>query len=161
MVPVLMGLFGISEVLLNVEKTVITNVYQTTIGRLLPTLKDWKQSIGAILRGTLIGFFIGILPGGTAVVSSFAAYILEKRLSPYPEKFGTGIIEGVAALESANNSASQGSFIPLLTLGIPSNVVMAVLLGALLINGLTPGPLLMKKHPDLFWGVIGSMYIGN
>ena len=161
LVPVLMGLFGISEVLLNVEKTVKANVYQTTIGRLLPTLKDWQQSINAIFRGTFIGFFIGILPGGTAVVSSFAAYILEKRLSPYPDKFGTGIIEGVAAPESANNSASQGSFIPLLTLGIPSNVVMAVLLGALLIHGLTPGPLLMKKHPDLFWGVIGSMYVGN
>jgi len=161
LVPVLMGLFGIAEVLLNVEQKVKAEVYKTSIGRLLPTLEDWKRSIKAIFRGTLIGFFIGILPGGTAVVSSFAAYILEKKLSKYPEKFGTGVIEGVAAPEAANNSASQGSFIPLLTLGIPSNVVMAVLLGALLIHGVTPGPLLIKKHPDIFWGVIGSMYVGN
>jgi len=161
LVPVLMGLFGIAEVLLNVEKVVKADVYKTTIGRLLPTLEDWKRSIKAIFRGTFIGFFIGILPGGTAVVSSFAAYIVEKKLSRYPERFGTGVIEAVAAPESANNAASQGSFIPLLTLGIPSNVVMAVLLGALLIQGLTPGPLLIKKHPELFWGVIGSMYLGN
>jgi putative tricarboxylic transport membrane protein len=161
LVPVLMGLFGIAEVLLNVEKVVKADVYQTTIGRLLPTLEDWKRSIRAIFRGTFIGFFIGILPGGTAVVSSFAAYIVEKKFSKHPEKFGTGMIEGVAAPESANNSASQGSFIPLLTLGIPSNVVMAVLLGALLIQGVTPGPLLIKKYPELFWGVIGSMYLGN
>jgi putative tricarboxylic transport membrane protein len=161
LVPVLMGLFGIAEVLVNVEQVVKAEVYKTTIGRLLPTLEDWKKSIKAIFRGTLIGFFIGILPGGTAVVSSFAAYIVEKKLSTYPERFGTGMIEAVAAPEAANNSASQGSFIPLLTLGIPSNVVMAVLLGALLIHGLTPGPLLIKKHPDIFWGVIGSMYLGN
>jgi putative tricarboxylic transport membrane protein len=161
LVPVLMGLFGISEVLLTVEQSAKVDVYKTRIGKLLPTLEDWGKSIKAILRGTFIGFFIGILPGGTAVVSSFSAYIVEKKLSKYPEKFGTGMIEGVAAPEAANNSASQGSFIPLLTLGIPSNVVMAVLLGALLIQGVTPGPLLIKKHPDIFWGVIGSMYVGN
>jgi putative tricarboxylic transport membrane protein len=161
LVPVLMGLFGISEVLLTVEQAAKVDVYKTRIGKLLPTLEDWGKSIKAILRGTIIGFFIGILPGGTAVVSSFSAYIVEKKLSRYPEKFGTGVIEGVAAPEAANNSASQGSFIPLLTLGIPSNVVMAVLLGALLIQGVTPGPLLIKKHPDIFWGVIGSMYVGN
>ena len=161
LVPVLMGLFGISEVLLTVEQATQVDVYKTRIGKLLPTLEDWGKSIKPILRGTFIGFFIGILPGGTAVVSSFSAYIVEKKLSKHPEKFGTGMIEGVAAPEAANNSASQGSFIPLLTLGIPSNVVMAVLLGALLIQGVTPGPLLIKKYPDLFWGVIGSMYIGN
>jgi putative tricarboxylic transport membrane protein len=161
LVPVLMGLFGISEVLLTVEQSAKVDVYKTRIGKLLPTLEDWGKSVKAILRGTFIGFFIGILPGGTAVVSSFSAYIVEKKLSKYPEKFGTGMIEGVAAPEAANNSASQGSFIPLLTLGIPSNVVMAVLLGALLIQGVTPGPLLIKKHPDIFWGVIGSMYVGN
>jgi len=161
LVPVLMGLFGISEVLLTVEQATQVDVYKTRIGKLLPTLEDWGKSIKPILRGTFIGFFIGILPGGTAVVSSFSAYIVEKKLSKYPEKFGTGMIEGVAAPEAANNSASQGSFIPLLTLGIPSNVVMAVLLGALLIQGVTPGPLLIKKYPDIFWGVIGSMYIGN
>lgn len=161
LVPVLMGLYGISEILVNIELTIKTDIYKTTISSLLPTLEDWKKSIGSILRGTFIGFFIGILPGGTAVVSSFAAYIVEKKVSKYPEKFGTGMIEGVAAPESANNSASQGSFIPLLTLGIPSNVVMAVLLGALLIQGITPGPLLIKKYPEIFWGVIGSMYVGN
>ena len=161
LVPVLMGLFGISEVLLTVEQATHSDVYKTRIGSLLPTWEDWGKSIKAMLRGTFIGFFIGILPGGTAVVSSFSAYIVEKKLSKYPERFGTGVIEGVAAPEAANNSASQGSFIPLLTLGIPSNVVMAVLLGALLIQGVTPGPLLIKKYPDLFWGVIGSMYIGN
>jgi len=161
LVPVLMGLFGISEVLLTLEQSAKVDVYKTRIGKLLPTLEDWGKSIKAILRGTFIGFFIGILPGGTAVVSSFSAYIVEKKLSKYPEKFGTGMIEGVAAPEAANNSASQGSFIPLLTLGIPSNVVMAVLLGALLIQGVTPGPLLIKKYPEIFWGVIGSMYIGN
>jgi putative tricarboxylic transport membrane protein len=161
LVPVLMGLFGISEVLLTVEQATQVDVYKTRIGKLLPTLEDWGKSIKPILRGTFIGFFIGILPGGTAVVSSFSAYIVEKKLSKYPEKFGTGMIEGVAAPEAANNSASQGSFIPLLTLGIPSNVVMAVLLGALLIQGVTPGPLLIKKYPEIFWGVIGSMYVGN
>jgi len=161
LVPVLMGLFGISEVLVNVEQALKAEVYKTIIGRLLPTWEDWKKSIKAIFRGTFIGFFIGILPGGTAVVSSFASYIVEKKLSKYPERFGTGVIEGVAAPESANNSASQGSFIPLLTLGIPSNVVMAVLLGALLIYGVTPGPLLIKKYPDIFWGVVASMYLGN
>jgi putative tricarboxylic transport membrane protein len=161
LVPVLMGLFGISEVLLTVEQSTRVDVYKTRIGKLLPTLEDWRKSIKAMLRGTFIGFFIGILPGGTAVVSSFSAYIVEKKLSKYPEKFGTGMIEGVAAPEAANNSASQGSFIPLLTLGIPSNVVMAVLLGALLIQGVTPGPLLIKKYPEIFWGVIGSMYMGN
>lgn len=161
LVPVLMGLYGVSEILVNLELTVKTDIYNATISSLFPTLEDWRKSIGAILRGTFIGFFIGILPGGTAVVSSFAAYIVEKKISKYPEKFGTGVIEGVAAPESANNSASQGSFIPLLTLGIPSNVVMAVLLGALLIQGITPGPLLIKKYPEIFWGVIGSMYVGN
>ena len=161
LVPVLMGLFGISEVLLTVEQSTQVDVYKTRIGKLLPTLEDWGKSIKPILRGTFIGFFIGILPGGTAVVSSFSAYIVEKKLSKHPEKFGTGMIEGVAAPEAANNSASQGSFIPLLTLGIPSNVVMAVLLGALLIQGVTPGPLLIKKYPEIFWGVVGSMYIGN
>jgi putative tricarboxylic transport membrane protein len=115
----------------------------------------------AILRGTLIGFFLGILPGGGAVLASFVSYGIEKRFSKYPEKFGTGVIEGVAAPESANNAAAQASFIPLLSLGIPPNVVMAVLFGGLLIHGIQPGPLLIQKHPDLFWGVVMSMYVGN
>jgi len=128
---------------------------------LLPNLKDWVDSWGAILRGTILGFFLGILPGGGAVVASFVSYAVEKRVSKHPEKFGTGVIEGVAGPESANNSATSGAFIPLFTLGIPSNAVMALLLGALMIHGLQPGPLLIKEHPDIFWGTVASMYIGN
>jgi len=161
LVQIAMGTFGISEILFNVEKTFKTEVFETSIKGLFPTLQDWKKSIGAILRGTGIGFCLGILPGGGAVIGSFASYAIEKRLSKTPEKFGTGVIEGVASPEAANNAAAQGAFIPMLTLGIPSNVVMALLLGSLMIHGITPGPLLMIGHPDLFWGFITSMYIGN
>ncbi len=162
LVPVVMGLFGISEVLLNIEASISSRqVLSAKIKGLFPNLQDWKDSIGAILRGTVIGFFLGILPGGGALVASFAAYAVEKKVSKNPEKFGTGAIEGVAAPESANNAAAQTAFIPLLTLGIPSNVVMALLLGALLIHRIKVGPLLILEHPDLFWGVVTSMYIGN
>jgi len=147
--------------LLNIETKIAREIFKTRVKGLLPTTKDWIQSKGAILRGTLIGYFLGILPGGGAVLSSFVAYAVEKRVSRYPEKFGTGVIEGVAAPESANNSAAQSAFIPLLTLGIPSNSVMAMLLGALIIHNVTPGPLLLTQHPQVFWGVIASMYIGN
>jgi len=161
LIPVLMGLFGISEVFVNIEESMKADVYKTSLSHLLPSLRDWKDSILAILRGSFLGFFLGILPGGGSVIGSFASYAMEKRISKNPEKFGKGAIEGVAGPESANNSAAQGAFIPLLCLGIPSNVVMAILLGALLIQGVKPGPLLMKDNPNLFWGVIGSMYIGN
>ncbi|HTU02153.1 MAG TPA: tripartite tricarboxylate transporter permease [Candidatus Sulfotelmatobacter sp.] len=161
LVPVVMGLFGISEMMLNIEQKIDRDIFKTRVKGLLPTFEDWMQAKWAILRGTVIGFFLGILPGGGAVLSSFVAYAVEKRCSKYPERFGTGMIEGVAAPESANNSAAQGSFIPLLTLGIPSNVVMAMLLGALVIHGVTPGPLLLRQHPEIFWGVTASMYIGN
>ena len=162
LVPVIMGLFGISEVLFNIdEQATEREVFKTRISNLLPTREDWRVSFFPMIRGSLIGFFLGILPGGGAVIASFGAYALEKRISKHPEKFGTGAIEGVASPESANNAASQGAFIPLLTLGIPANVVMAILLGALLIHGIKPGPLLMKQHGDVFWGVIGSMYLGN
>jgi putative tricarboxylic transport membrane protein len=161
LVPLVMGLFGISEVLLNIETKIKREIFTTKVKGLLPSRKDWAQAIGAIFRGTFIGFFLGILPGGGAVISSFAAYAIEKRVSKQPERFGQGAIEGVAAPESANNSAAQTAFIPLLTLGIPSNVVMALLLGALIIHGLTPGPLLLAQHPELFWGVVASMYVGN
>lgn len=162
LVPVIMGLFGIAEVLINIdEQAAKRDVYTTKITNLLPTREDWRISIFPIIRGSLIGFFLGILPGGGAVIASFGAYAIEKRVSNHPERFGTGAIEGVASPEAANNAASQGAFIPLLTLGIPANVVMAILLGALLIHGIKPGPLLMQKHGDVFWGVIGSMYIGN
>jgi putative tricarboxylic transport membrane protein len=161
LVPVVMGLFGISEVLLNVEQVMERSIFETKIKNLLPTLKDWADSIGAILRGTVIGFFLGVLPGGGAVISSFVSYAVEKKVSKHPEKFGTGVIQGVAGPESANNAATGGAFIPLLTLGIPANAVMAILLGAMMIHGMQPGPLLVKEQPGLFWGAITSMYLGN
>ncbi|HSR12125.1 MAG TPA: tripartite tricarboxylate transporter permease [Thermodesulfobacteriota bacterium] len=161
LVPLVMGLFGISEVLINVEQAMGQDVLKTKIRNLLPTLQDWKKSIGPVLRGSGIGFFLGVLPGAGPVISSFVSYTVEKRVSRHPEKFGTGMIEGVAGPESANNASAQGAFIPLLTLGIPPNVTMAILFGALMIHGLQPGPLLMKDHPDFFWGVVTSMYLGN
>jgi len=161
LVPVVMGLFGISEVLLNVEQSMERAIFETKIKNLLPTLKDWADSVGAILRGTVIGFFLGVLPGGGAVISSFVSYAVEKKVSKHPEKFGTGVIQGVAGPESANNAATGGAFIPLLTLGIPANSVMAILLGAMMIHGMQPGPMLVKEQPGLFWGAITSMYLGN
>jgi putative tricarboxylic transport membrane protein len=159
--PVAMGLFGISEVLLNIEQSTERSVFNTKIQHLLPSLKEWAASILPILRGSIIGFFLGILPGGGAVISSFVSYAVEKKVSKHPEKFGTGVIEGVAGPESANNSASAGAFIPLLTLGIPSNPVTAILLGAMIVFGMQPGPLLLSQHPQLFWGTVASMYVGN
>jgi putative tricarboxylic transport membrane protein len=161
MIPVVMGLFGISEVLLNLETTLKAEVYQKEIKNLLPTLKDWAASAGAIIRGTFIGFFLGLLPGAGPVISSFASYAVEKRVSKHPEKFGTGVIEGVAGPETANNAAAQSSFIPLLTLGIPATPTIAILLGAFIIHGVQPGPLLIANNPNLFWGVVASMYLGN
>jgi len=161
LVPIVMGLFGISEVLLNLETEIKRDILSAHVKNLLPTLKDWANSIWPILRGTVLGFFLGILPGGGAIVASFASYAVEKKVSRHPEEFGKGAIEGVAGPEAANNAAAGGSFIPLLTLGIPANAVMAILLGALMIHGLRPGPLLMNEAPDLFWGTIVSMYIGN
>jgi putative tricarboxylic transport membrane protein len=161
LVPMVMGLFGISEVLLNVEQKLKQEVFQTKIRNLLPTLQDWKESAGPISRGSIMGFLLGVLPGGGALVSSFVSYAVEKKISKTPEKFGKGAIAGVAGPETANNSATGGAFVPLLTLGIPSNVVMALLLGALLIHGVQPGPMLLQNHPDLFWGVVTSMYVGN
>jgi putative tricarboxylic transport membrane protein len=161
LVPVVMGLFGISEVLLNVEQSIERSIFETKIKNLFPTLKDWADSIWAILRGTVIGFFLGVLPGGGAVISSFVSYAVEKKVSKYPEKFGTGIIQGVAGPEAANNAATGGAFIPLLTLGIPANSVMAILLGAMMIHGMQPGPMLVQEQPGLFWGAVTSMYLGN
>ena len=161
LVPVVMGLFGISEVMLNVESSMERSIFETKITNLLPNLKDWKASLGPIIRGTILGFFLGILPGAGAIISSFASYAVEKKISKHPGKFGTGAIEGVAGPESANNAATGGAFIPLLSLGIPSNAVTALLLGALIIHGIQPGPLLIKEHPDIFWGTVASMYLGN
>jgi putative tricarboxylic transport membrane protein len=161
LVPVIMGLFGIAEVLLNIEVSQERTLFETTVRGLFPTKEDWKDSAGPITRGSLVGFFLGLLPGGGATVASLMSYAMEKRVSKHPEKFGSGTIEGVAGPETANNAGSGGAFIPLLCLGIPCNVVLAVLMGAFLIHKITPGPMLLSQHPEIFWGVIGSMYIGN
>src|SRR5918992_4612895 len=161
LVPVVMGLFGVAEVLLNTEQIIKRDIINTKITHLLPSRVDWKASAGPMSRGTIMGFLLGILPGGGAVISSFASYALEKRLSKTPERFGRGAIEGVAGPEAANNAAAGGAFIPLMTLGIPPNVVMALLLGAFVIHGLQPGPLMITQNPGLFWGIVASMYIDN
>jgi putative tricarboxylic transport membrane protein len=161
LVPIVMGLFGISEVLLNIERQVFRDPLRTKISGILPTTRDWVESKWALIRGTVLGFFLGILPGGGGVIASFISYAIEKKCSKTPERFGKGAIEGVAGPESANNAAAGGAFIPLLTLGLPTNAVIALLLGAFMIHGVQPGPLLMKQNPGLFWGVIASMYIGN
>jgi len=161
LIPAIMGLFGVAEVISNVEQAIKTDVITTKVKNLLPNLKDWKDSFWPIIRGSFLGFFIGVLPGPAPVISSFTSYAIEKKLSKYPEKFGTGVIEGVAGPEAANNSATGGAFIPLFTLGIPSNSVIAILLGAFMIHGIQPGPMLISKYPDLFWGTIMSMYLGN
>jgi putative tricarboxylic transport membrane protein len=161
LIPLVMGLFGVAEILLNLEQSMTREIYATRLGELWPTARDWVAARWPIARGTVIGFFLGILPGGGAVLASFVSYAVERRLSRHPERFGAGAIEGVAAPESANNAAAQSSFIPLLALGIPPNVVMAVLFGGLLIHGIQPGPLVMQQRPDLFWGVVMSMFVGN
>jgi putative tricarboxylic transport membrane protein len=160
-VTLAMGVFGISEILYNLESTVKTEIVTTRIGKVFPTLKDWADSRWSILRGSVVGFFIGIIPGGGAVISSLASYAIEKKCARHREEFGRGAIEGVAGPESANNAASSSSFIPLLTLGIPGNASIAMIFAALMIQGITPGPFLIKEHPDVFWGVIASMYLGN
>jgi putative tricarboxylic transport membrane protein len=160
-VVMVMGLFGLAEILCNLEAPENREIFKTALKGLLPTREDWRQCWASVLRGSTIGFFIGVLPGGGAIISSFAAYAVEKRLSKHPERFGNGAIEGVAAPEAANNAASTSSFIPLLTLGIPGNASIAMIFVALMIHGIRPGPLLLQDHPQLFWGVIASMYIGN
>jgi putative tricarboxylic transport membrane protein len=162
LVPVAMGLFGISELLENTERVVTqqSEIF-SKVKNIMPTLRDWVQARWAIVRGAIIGLCLGVLPGGGAVLSSFVSYSIEKKVSKTPERFGKGAIEGVAGPESANNSGAIGSLIPLLTLGIPSNVVMAMLFSAFLIHGVQPGPLLLKDHPDVFWGILASFYIGN
>lgn len=159
--PIAMGLFGVSEVLLNLETVASTQVIKTKIKNLFPSKLEWMRAKWALLRGTVIGFFMGILPGGGPILSTFICYGVEKRIAKDPSRFGKGAIEGVAAPEAANNAAASTSFIPLLTLGIPPNVILAVLFGAFLIHGILPGPFLITQHPDVFWGVISSMYIGN
>ena len=162
-VNIAVGLFAVAEVMENMEKPA-TEVYtKAKLGFLsmFPNRQDWKDSFGALWRSSLLGFFVGVLPGAGPTIASFLTYTVEKRLSRHPERFGTGIIEGVAAPEGANNAAAGGAFVPMLTLGIPSSGVSAILLGALLLHGLRPGPMLMQTNPEFVWGLIASMYIGN
>ena len=160
-VVVAMGLFGVSEILHNLEERHGKPHVPAKVANIWPSRKDLKEASPAIGRGTVIGFFLGVLPGGGAVMSSLAAYATEKRVSKTPEEFGRGSIKGVAAPETANNAAATSSFIPLLTLGIPSNPVMALMIGAMIIHGIQPGPQIMTAKPDLFWGMIASMWVGN
>lgn len=160
LIPVAMGMFGIAEILTNVEVMAKQEVFKTDIQSLF-AWKEWFACRWAVLRGTLVGFFIGILPGAGVVMTTFFSYWLEKRVSKHPERFGTGVIEGVASPETANNASTAGSMIPLLALGVPANPTMAMLLGAFIIQGIQPGPFFISQYPDLFWGVIASMYIGN
>jgi putative tricarboxylic transport membrane protein len=161
LVQIVIGLFGVSEVFLNVEQAFRQEILKTKIKGLLPNREDWKRSIGPIGRGTIIGFFLGVIPGMSVVIPTFISYTLEKRLSKHPEKFGTGMIEGVAGPEAANNAASCGTLVPMLSLGIPTGAATALLLGALMIHGLRPGPLLIVESPEVFWGVVASLYVGN
>ncbi|MGH8690702.1 MAG: tripartite tricarboxylate transporter permease [Burkholderiales bacterium] len=159
-VPVVMGLFGVAEILLVVEAP-FRRMVETRLHGLWPSAEEWKRSGGAIGRGTAVGFLLGLIPGVGAVIPTFMAYILEKRLSRHPEKFGHGAIEGVAAPETANNAYANAAMVPLLVLGVPSSPTIAILMGAFIVNGLTPGPFLFKERPDLVWAVIASFFIGN
>jgi TctA family transporter len=156
-----MGLFGIGEVIKNLGDVERRDLVSSKISGLMPTWDDIKRSSMPVVRGTFLGGILGILPGGGAVLGSFASYALEKKMSPTPEKFGTGMIEAVAGPEAANNAAAQTSFIPMLTLGIPSNAVMAMMIGGMMIHGIVPGPQVMDQKPGLFWGMIVSMWLGN
>jgi TctA family transporter len=160
-VAVAVGIFGLAEILKSLENESKNRESAVSVGRLMPSRKDLHASKWPILRGTVLGSLLGVLPGGGALLSSFASYAMEKRLSKTPERFGQGAIEGVAGPESANNAGSQTSFIPMLTLGIPSNAVMALMIGAMILQGIQPGPDVVVKHPQLFWGLIASMWLGN
>jgi TctA family transporter len=160
-VAVAVGVFGIAEILRNLEDEKDREVGVSRVTGLMPSREDLRAMAGPIVRGTLLGSALGILPGGGAVLASFAAYTVEKKVSRTPERFGHGAIEGVAGPESANNAAAQTSFIPMLTLGIPANPVMALMIGAFIIKGIVPGPNVAVERPELFWGIIASMWIGN
>jgi putative tricarboxylic transport membrane protein len=159
-VPIVMGLFGISELFVSIERMTKTPkpIKVTTIW---PTKTDFRRSVAPIARGSVIGFFMGLLPGSPGAATSFTSYVVEKRLSKHPEEFGKGAIEGVAGPETANNSLSISGMIPLFTLGIPTSATMAIMMGAFTVNGLIPGPLLFTQHPDVAWAIIASMFVGN
>jgi putative tricarboxylic transport membrane protein len=158
---VAMGMFGFGEIIVNLEQRENREVFTNKVGRLLPSWTDIKQSIAPVLRGTILGSFLGVLPGGGAVLASFSSYALEKKLAKDPSRFGKGAIEGVAGPEAANNAGAQTSFIPMLTLGIPTTPVMALMVAAMMIHNIQPGPQVMSSNPSLFWGLICSMWIGN
>jgi TctA family transporter len=160
-VPLSMGLFGLAEIMVNLESASATDMHAKPVTGLWPTPGDLRQSFGAMVRGTVVGTAFGILPGGGPTIAAFSAYSLEKKVSRSPERFGQGAIEGVAAPESANNAAAQACFIPMLSLGIPPNALMALMIGAMMVHGITPGPEIITKQPALFWGLIASMWIGN
>jgi TctA family transporter len=160
-VVVAMGMFGTAEIIANLEQGEHREIFTGKVKNLFPTKEDFKRIWAPILRGTALGSFLGILPGGGALLASFGAYTLEKKISSHPEQFGKGAIEGVAAPEAANNAGAQTSFIPMLTLGIPGNAVMALMIGALMIQGIAPGPQVMNEKPQLFWGLVASMWVGN
>ena len=159
--PIAMGLFVVAEVLENIDFSGEVSALKTKLGNLFPNRQDWKDSWKPITRGTFIGFIVGIIPGGSATLASFVSYATEKRCSKHPERFGHGAIEGVAAPESSNNAAFSGGLVPLFALGIPSSVPCALLFAALMIHGVQPGPFLIPEHPDIFWGLVASMYLGN
>jgi len=158
---VAVGLFGISEILLTSSQTLPALPKNPTLRELMPSADEFKQSVGPIARGSLLGFMIGIIPGSAHIISSFVSYGIERRLSKTPERFGNGAIEGVAGPESANNAAATGAFIPMMALGIPTSPVTAVMIAAVMVHGITPGPMLISEQPNLFWGFVASMYVGN
>jgi TctA family transporter len=160
-VPLAMGIFGIAEVAMNLERKGAERTYAAHVGRVWPRLADLRHCFGSMVRGTGIGSALGLLPGGGALLAAFAAYALEKKVAKPPRRFGEGDIRGVAAPETANNAGAQTSFIPMLTLGLPSNPTMALMIGALMIQGVAPGPRVMTDRPGLFWGIVASMWLGN
>jgi putative tricarboxylic transport membrane protein len=160
-VAVAVGLFGLGEILATPSRTITGKVIAPKLRELLPTRQEWRASAMPIARGSVLGFIVGIIPGSAHIISSFLSYALEKRLSAYPEEFGKGAVAGVAGPESANNAASTGAFVPMLALGVPTGPVTAVLIGALMIHGVAAGPALVNEHPDVFWGFVASMYVGN
>ena len=160
-VPVAVGLFGLGEILSTPSKTVTGRVISPKLRELLPSREEWRQAAMPIGRGTVLGFLVGIVPGSAHIISSFLSYAIEKRISKHPEEFGKGAVAGVAGPESANNAASTGAFVPMLALGIPTGPVTAVLIAALLLQGIPAGPTLVNDHPEIFWGFVASMYVGN
>jgi putative tricarboxylic transport membrane protein len=160
-VPVAVGLFGLGEILSSPSAGVARDVIAPKLRELLPNHREWRQSALPIARGTVLGFLIGIIPGSAHIISSFLSYALEKRVARHPEEFGKGAVAGVAGPESANNAASTGAFVPMLALGIPTGPITAVLIGALMLHGVSVGPMLVSEHPDVFWGFVASMYVGN